>query len=361
MSSVTDLARRVDVVIGVDTHIQTHTAVMIDAGTGAVIARLTIDTTAAGYERLVAFVEQQAAGASRAWALEGTGTHGAGLARYLDQLHEYVLELDRADRARRRGGRKSDELDAERAAREALSRKRVGTPRCAVGDRQGLSVLLSARRSATNQASDTARQIRGLLIAAPEKIRDRYRALSSARLITALAASRVPRTGPVEIIQTKTVLRALARRVIEMRAEAREHRRQIARIVRSWRPDLLERRGVGPIVAATLLCAWSHPGRIHTEAAFAMLAGVAPIEATSGQTTTRHRLNRGGDRQLNCAIHTIAINRLRTEERSQNYRAKRTADGKNPKEITRCLKRFITREIFHALQNPPNKQTQKAA
>lgn len=150
-----------------------------------------------------------------------------------------------------------------------------------------------------------------------------------------------------------TSLRALARRARVLSAEAGEHEKAIVRIVRSWRPDLLAQLGVGPIVAATVLCAWSHPGRIHSEAAFAMLAGVAPIPATSGQITTRHRLNRHGDRQLNRALNTITLCRIRYDTATKAYVARRTAEGKTRREIKRCLKRYIARDLYRLLEHHP--------
>ena len=139
-----------------------------------------------------------------------------------------------------------------------------------------------------------------------------------------------------------------------LQAEADAAEKEIRAIVRSWRADLLAELGVGPIVAATVLCAWSHPGRLRDEAAFAMLAGVAPLPANSGKTTTRYRLNRYGDRQLNRALHTVALSRQRYDERTKVYTARRTADGKTPREIKRCLKRYVARDLYRLLENAPS-------
>jgi hypothetical protein len=200
-----------------------------------------------------------------------------------------VVELDRPKRAKRRNGAKSDPLDAIRAGREALARTRLGTPRSG-GDRQALSVLLAARRSAVHAATE-AQQVFSLVIAAPEPIRARFRGQKLPGMLTTAAGLRVHPSWDVETTTTVIALRSLARRFRVLTKEAAEHQKAILAIVRSWRPDLLEQLGVGPIVAATVLCAWSHPGRIHSEAAFAMLAGVAPIAANSGQVTNRYRLN----------------------------------------------------------------------
>lgn len=346
MNSLTDL---VDVVIGVDTHVLTHTAAVIDAGTGGVLAQLTVDATAAGYAELVEFADAHAG--LRAWAIEGTGGHGAGLTRHLEAQGELVVELDRPERAHRRNGAKSDPLDAIRAAREALSRSRLGTPRTA-GDRQALSVLLAARRSAVGASTDAQRQVFSLVIAAPEPVRVKLRGLKLPAMLRAAAQMRLHSSWDLETTTTVTVLRTLARRALELTAEAAGHEKEILRIVRSMRPDLLEQKGIGPINAAVILCAWSHPGRVHSEAAFAMLGGVAPIPATSGQVVNRHRINRYGDRQLNRALHNIVLSRLRYDDRTRSYAARRTSDGKTRREIIRCLKRYIARDIYRLLEHP---------
>ena len=157
----------------------------------------------------------------------------------------------------------------------------------------------------------------------------------------------------VETTTTVLTLRSLARRFRALSIEAAEHQKAIVAIVRAWRPDLLEQLGVGPIVAATVLCAWSHPGRIRSEAAFAMLAGVAPIPANSGQVTNRYRLNRYGDRQLNRALHTVAQSRIRYHAPTRDYVARRTTEGKTGREIKRCLTRYIARDLYRLLESGP--------
>jgi transposase len=348
MTSLTDLREVVDVVIGVDTHVHTHSAAAVDARTGGVLDAITVEATAEGYEQVVEFADEHAV--LRAWAIEGTGGHGAGLARHLARREEVVVELDRPQRARRRNGAKSDPLDAIRAAREALARTRLGTPRSG-GDRQALSVLLAARRSAVNAAGDAQRQVFSLVIAAPEPIRERFRGQKLPAMLKTAAGLRVHASWDLETTTTVITLRSLARRARALAEEAAEHETTILRIVRSWRPDLLDQLGIGPIVAATVLCAWSHPGRIHSEAAFAMLAGAAPIPANSGQVTTRHRLNRYGDRQLNRALHTIALSRIRYHQPTRDYVARRTSEGKTAREIKRCLKRYIARDLYRLLEH----------
>jgi transposase len=348
VSSLTDLREVVDVVIGVDTHVHTHSAAAVDARTGGVLGEITVEATTDGYTQLVEFADTHAA--LRAWAIEGTGSHGAGLARHLTGREEVVVELDRPERAKRRSGAKSDPLDAIRAAREALARTKLATPR-SHGNRQALAVLLAARRSAVNAATDAQRQLFALIIAAPHPIRDRFHGQKLPAMTRTAARLRIHPSWDIETTTTVTTLRSLARRATALHQEAAEHEKTILRIVRSWRPDLLDQPGIGPIIAATILCAWSHPGRIHSEAAFAMLAGTAPIPATSGQTINRHRLNRHGDRQLNRAIHTIVLSRTRYHQPTRDYITRRTTEGKTSREIRRCLKRYITRDLYRQLEH----------
>jgi len=345
------LSQIVDVVIGVDTHIASHSAAAVHARTGGVLAEVTVDATAEGYEALVQFADEHSG--LRAWAVEGTGGHGAGLARHLADGGEFVVELDRPERARRRNGAKSDPLDAIRAAREALSRTKLGTPR-ATGARQALSVLLAARSSAVEAARIGQQQVFSLVIAAPGQLRARFRGKGTLAMVRNASRLRLLAGWDVETRTTAAVLRALARRVLELSAEAKRYEKEILTMVRAWHPELLECRGVGPIVAATVLCAWSHPGRIRSDAAFAMLGGAAPIPANSGQVTTHYRLNRHGDRQLNRAFHTIVLSRLRWDEETRAYVKRRTAQGKTPREIKRCLKRYVARELFKLLEHGPS-------
>jgi transposase len=344
------LAEAVEVVIGVDTHKHTHTAAVVAAGTGAAIEDLTVATDPGGYSELVALAGRHSG--LRAWAIEGTGGYGAGLARFLAERGEVVIELDRPSRPARRNGAKSDPLDAVRAAREALAREHLAQPRAA-GERAALAVLLAARRSVVEAATDAKCQLHALVTTAPETLRAKFRGQTTP---TMLATATRLRSHPSWDVQTRTaatVLRALARRVQILEAEAKDHEQAILAIVRSWRPDLLDQFGVGPIVAATVLCAWSHAGRCRHEAAFANLAGTAPIPASSG-LTVRYRLNRCGDRQLNRALHTIVLARLRFDPATRAYAERRRAEGKTDREIKRCLKRYVARQLYRQLENPPS-------
>lgn len=343
------LAELVDIVIGVDTHKHTNTAAIVSAASTAVIETTTTATDPDGYQCLFDMAERQTG--SRAWAIEGVNGYGAGLARFLIERGELVIELDRPQRPKRRHGAKSDPIDAVRAAREALSREHLGQPR-AGGARQALSVRLAARRAAVDASTDAQRQIHGLIVAAPEQLRSKLRNTTTTEMLKICSRLRVNPSWDLATRETAQVLRCLARRALLLADEAREHQTAILAIVRSWRPDILNNCGIGPNVAATVLCAWSHPGRVRSEAAFAMLAGTAPIPASSGQTT-RYRLNRSGDRRLNEAIHTIVVTRMRVDPTTKTYVARRRNEGKTDREIKRCLKRYITRQIFRQLEHTP--------
>jgi transposase len=215
-------------------------------------------------------------------------------------------------------------------------------------------VLLAARRSSVEAARIAQQQIFSLVIAAPEQLRSRFRAERTPAIVRRASRLRLRAEWDLETRTTAGVLRDLSRRALELSAEADRHKNQILAIVRDWHPELLERRGVGPIVAATVLCAWSHPERIRFGAAFAMLGGAAPIPANSGQVTTHFRLNRYGDRQLNRAFHTVVLSRMRWDEDTRAYVKRRTAQGKTPREIQRCPKRYVARELFRLLEHGPS-------
>jgi transposase len=329
------LTELVEHVIGVDTHTDTHTAAVVVAATGAVLDTVTVATDPSGYQALIDLAERH--GGLRAFAVEGAGGYGAGLARHLAAAGEVVIELDRPARPARRGGRRSDPLDAQRAARDALARTNLASPKSGA-QRGALQALLTARRSAVEAATDAQRQLRALVITAPEQVRARFRGHRSTRaqLTVAVALRPGASSGDVEVLTSLTVLRDLARRVGHLEAEAAAHEKAIRTIVTAWRADLLELPGVGPINAAVVLTAWSHPGRCRDDAAFAMLAGVAPIPASSGKTV-RYRLNRSGDRQLNRALHSIALSRQRYHQPTRDYTDRRRAEGKTDREIRRCL------------------------
>ena len=335
------VADELDYVVGVDTHRDEHVLAVVTAPAGAVIARTAVTANGAGYRAALRFAERYAVG-RRCWAVEGSGSYGAGLARALADRGEAVLELSRTPRSERRLRGKNDELDAVATARAALASETLALPRS--GERrEALRLLLIARRSAVDVRREALTQLRAVIVTAPDRLRDELRALPTGRLLDRCShLRRSARSSPDELA-TRLVLRSLARRIEAVTIEASELEREILTHVRALAPQLLDEPGVGPIVAAQLLVAWSHPGRLRSEAAFARLAGVAPVPASSGQTT-RHRLSRGGDRQLNRALHTIVLHRGQHDQPTRDYIARRIAEGKSRREATRSTQ---------ALPRPP--------
>jgi len=296
----------------------------------------------------VRFVERHANGA-RVWAVEGAGHYGAGFARVLSGRGEAVLEVGRGPRGERRLRGKDDPLDAVRAARAALASETPTLPRSGQR-REALRLLLVARRGAVDVRSQALVQLRSVIVTAPDGLREELRGLPVQRLIQRCSRLRRSSAAAPDELATKLVLRSLARRIEAAATEAVELEHELLAHVRALAPQLLDEPGVGPIVAAQLLIAWSHPGRLHSEAAFARLAGVAPLPASSGQTT-RHRLSRGGDRQLNRALHTVILHRRQHDPTTRAYIERRVAEGKSRREATRCLKRYLARHLYRILQN----------
>jgi transposase len=343
------LADTLDVVIGVDTHKDTHTAAVLGP-TGAVLDRLTVPAEPRGYRRLIAFGE--AHGTTRAWAIEGTGSFGAGLVAALLARHEQVIEVDRPKRPARRAGAKSDDIDAVRAAREVLSGDRVGEPRCR-GQREAIRVLLKTRAQAIEFRTRAISALHALVVSAPVSLRERLRGLTLGQLLETCAAMRGSARQNAEEFATTMAMRATARRALACQQEAAELGVQLDALVRQAAPQLLDQVGIGPVVAAQVIVSWSHRGRVRSEAGFAQLAGVAPIPASSGQTS-RHRLNHSGDRQLNRALHAIVMVRMRQDATTKAYVARRLAEGKSTREIKRCLKRYVARQLFRCLEALPS-------
>jgi transposase len=347
------LADTIDAVIGVDTHTDTHTAAVLSP-LGAHLATLQVTADAAGYAELMERAAAHAPGPRLAWAVEGCGSHGAGLARALAAAGHQVTEASRPRRAPRRRG-KSDAIDAVRAARAALADPAPAAPRA--GDtREALRITLTARQHDTRARTAAVNTFKALILTAPEDLRARFRGAATARqVITALALDDAPGAGPARQC-LHTALRELAAQVKALTTALAASKRRLRQLVASWMPALLDQPGAGPVTAAQLLVTWSHPGRIRTEAAFAAITGTAPQPASSGRTT-RHRLSRTGDRAANSALHVIARARLRCHPPTIAYAARRTAQGKTPREIRRCLKRYLARSLYRlmehaALDNP---------
>jgi transposase len=343
------LAELVDHVIGVDTHRDTHSAAIVNPA-GAVDAHTTLPSDAFGYRRLLRFAHEHAPG-RRVWAIEGTGSFGAGLTTFLLEHGEWVVEVDRPKRPARRNGAKSDDLDAARAAREALAREHLAQPRQR-GWREALRVLLATREGAVTARTKAIGLLKGLIVSAPSALRDQLRRRSTDEQILRCSRLRASAAQTVEHRATITALRAAARRALALEAEAHDLEIEIALLVNDIAPQLLAEPGIGAITAAQILNAYSHQHRFRSEAAFASLAGASPIPASSGQTV-RYRLNRGGDRQLNRALHTIVLSRANHHPDTRAYVARRTNEGKTAREIKRCLKRYLARHIYRLLEADP--------
>ena len=346
MSSLTE---HFDVVIGVDTHRDTHTFAVLIASTGAHIHTVTVAADPTGFAAAVESIctVTEIGEARWCWAVEGCGSWGRSLFAWLHDRAAHVAEIERPKRPHRHMGAKNDDLDAVRAAREALAAERLPEPKTP-GSKDFLAALMTARNSAVNAATDAERQLHALITTAPEQIASRLRGLKTHPIIVACTNTDWVFTDR-HTTAYGAVMTALAQRIIALRAEADGYKTLIGEQVETVKPELLKIVGVGPIIAATVLCAWGQKGRIRNESAFAMLAGTAPIPASSG-LTTRHRLNRFGDRRLNAAIHTVAVTRLRCDERTKTYAKGRRAEGKTDRDIRRCLKRYITRELFRILE-----------
>jgi transposase len=339
------LADDIAYVIGVDTHAETHTLALVEARSQRCERVVTIPASRRGYRQALRLARRQAPG-SRLWASEGTGCYGAGLARFLAARGERVLEVERPRREGARGRLKSDALDAERAARQVLSGESGGLPRLGA-QTQALRALLVAREGAVGACTAARNELRALLMSAPPELRERLEGRSSAALLESCARLRPGRDS--ERAALVLALGSLARRARRLQAEADTLEAELARRVQALAPTLLARRGVGPICAASLLVAWSTPGRVRSEAAFARLAGVAPIPASSGKVV-RHRLDRGGDRRLNRALHTIVLSLRRVDPQTKAYITRRLSEGKSAREAMRCLKRYLCRSLFRQME-----------
>jgi len=313
------LAEQVDHVIGVDTHRDSHSAAIVATQTGAVVHDRSVAADAFGYKRLLRFAKLNAKG-QRVWAIESSGSFASGLTTFLLAHGEWVVEVERPVRPARRNGAKSDQLG-----------------------------LLVTRRGAMRARTKAINHLKALIVTSREELRHQFRQQDTDELVARCARLRTLPSHSPEHRATVIALRHTARRILGLEAEANDLEPEIEQLIKANVPWLLDVVGVGPISAAQLFCSWSHPGRLRSDAAFAMLGGAAPIPASSGQTI-RHRLNRGGERQLNCALHTIVLTRLKHDPATRVYTAKRAAGGKTPRDIKRCLKRYVARHLFRLLE-----------
>lgn len=332
------------VAIGIDTHKHTHVAVALDR-LGGQLDTFEAPATSAGYLAL----HRWAHGLGEpAFAVEGAGSYGAGLARFLQAAGCRVFEPERPRRRERRGG-KSDLIDALVAARRLLAGERLGRPRGLAGPREDLRLLLLERRGAIAARTATLNQLQAVLVTAPERLRTRLSGPSSEQLARAVARLQ-PGRGEQAIV--RGVLRRLGRRVLNLDAELAELEQELDAIVTALVPELLSECGVGPVCAAQLVVSSGDPNRMASEASFAALAGTSPVDASSGRQQ-RHRLNRGGDRQLNRALHVIALSRVRWHPETTAYHQRLLATGKTTREARRCVKRMLARHFYHQLRSLP--------
>jgi len=343
------LADQLDYVIGVDPHRDAHAIGIVEVRTGVVVYEAAVSADSAGYTQALQLAEQHAPG-RRAFAVEGTGSFRAGLTRFLADRGEQVFEVGRLRRERRSGG-KTDALDAVRAARSVVGQTRPAMPR-SNGAREALRALMAAREGAVVARTAALCQLRDLLVTTPEPLRSELRPLTRARLLARLSATRPDRRQDPELRGTHLALTALARRIQQLTSEERELAREIEQLTRVLAPQLLDQPGIGPLLAAQVVLAWSHHGRVASEAAFARLAGAAPIPASSGQTI-RHRLDRSGDRKLNRTHYQIILTRRRTHPPTIAYIERRIQEGKTRREATRCLKRYLARNPYRLLEHGP--------
>jgi transposase len=357
-TAVAMLAENYDFVIGGDPDRDTIDLAVLDTGTGQVHAHVAETADGAGYRRMLAWAEQHAAG-RRIWALEGTGSFAAGLVVFLAEAGETVVEVGALKRAR---GAKNDRIDAIRAAREALSRDEQSAPR-AGGLREALRMVFACREGVLVSRTKAINELKSLIVVAPEQLRAQLRGRSLAVQLTRIEQLHMTATAPVEQRLSVFSLQSIATRIQFLSTQLAELDPQLLGLIKQHPagPTLLAEPGVGPVVAAQLLISWSHHGRVRNDAAFASLAGVAPLETSSGQRS-RHRLNRGGDRALNRALHTVAITRMRCHPETRAYETRRTAEGKTHRDIRRSVKRALARRLYRRIEaaTRPNKPTHAA-
>ena len=344
------------VIGGVDTHKHTHHAAVIDT-TGRLLDDREFTTDSMGEQALIEWLRSH--GDVVAVGIEGTGFYGAGLARAFTELDIRVLEVNRPNRAARRADGKSDRLDAEQAARAVLAKTATATPKSKDGPVEAIRALRVTRSSAVKARTQAFLALHGLAVSAPASLRDALAQLSKRTLVKRCAGLRpetddlialVERPERLHLATAKRTLRDLARRWLALDAEIKALNRQIKALVEHTAPQLIELFGVGHELAGQfLVTAGDNAGRIKNEASFAKLCGVAPQPASSGRTTGRHRLSRGGDRAANSALYIIVVTRMRHHAPTIAYFERRTAEGLTKREIIRCLKRYVAREVFNAL------------
>lgn len=331
-----------EVILGVDTHLDVHVGAVISC-TGRLLGTQAVETTAAGYLKLLDWA--RSFGQLRRAGVEGTATYGAGLTRLMRDHGVEVFEVNRPDRSARRTRGKSDPTDAESAACAVLAGRATAVPKQQSGAAYAMRAVSAARRSAVKARTQTINQLRGILVSAPQDIRDRLLRPNAEDCVS--MCSKVRSLGAEPLLQSLlATLRLLAKRWLALKAEVKVLDAELEQLTCQHASRLRQKFGVGAQTAAVLVCvAGDNPDRLKSEASLAALCGVSPLQASSGKTK-RHRLNRGGDRSANNALWTIAMVRMRSDPRTREYVARRTAQGLSTKEIQRCLKRYIVRELY---------------
>ncbi len=339
---------RTDVIVGVDTHKDQHVAVAVD-GHGGHLGELFVVATNEGYAELLSWAASL--GRIHGFGVEGCGSYGLGLARFLRRHGHPPVEVARPPRrGERRASGKSDAIDAQHAARMVLAGVGLATPKLADGQIESLRLLKIARDTAVKAKATAMIALKATLITAAAELRSELEPLSDFKLITACVALESKEAIGHPDAAMRHVLGSLARRWLGLHEEIKAHTRQLKRITTAAAPQLLDAYGVGFDVAAEMLVtAGDNTERVRSEAAFAKLCGVCPIPAGSGKTNGRHRLNRGGNRQANAALYRTVIVRMRWHEPTIAYVERRTREGLSKREIIRCLKRYLAREIYGLL------------
>jgi transposase len=335
------------VTVGVDTHKQFHVAHAVDQ-LGRPLGTHRMVATTAGYRQFVSWA--RGFGRLVVVGIEGPGHYGAGLARHLRAEAIAVTEVGRPKRQRRARYGKSDDTDAAGAAAIVLAGEALGDPKSADGAAEMVRVLRVARTNAVRARAKAYAALQDLLVTAPAALREQLTGLYKSRLIQACEQLPEPESPSTPTDAITMAIKSLATRCGDLDAEAARLKHHIDTLTATAAPELRAVYGVGPDTAATLLAAiGDNPDRISSDAAFAKLCGVAPVEASSGKTI-RHRLNRGGNRDANRALHVILVVRMRRHQPTRDYFARRLAEGKTKNEIKRCVKRYLAREIYHALR-----------
>lgn len=335
--------------IGIDTHAEVHVAVALDQ-MGRRLATCSIPTTTTGHTALMSWANEL--GTIERIGMEGTGSYGAGLARWLRAQGLSVLEVERPKRQTRRGRGKSDPLDAEAAARAVQAGTALGQPKAGTGHVEMMRALSLTRRSAVKARTQAVNQLHALLVTAPDELRHQLRRLTVTKLVGLASGFRPGPRLANPTAATKFALKSIAVRHQQLSTEIARLDTQLAGLVAEEAPALMAVRGIGTQTATALLvAAGDNPQRLHSEAAFAHMCGAAPIPASSGKTT-RHRLNRGGNRQANWALYMLVVGRMGWDLPTRAYVARRTTEGLAKPDIIRCLKRYVARELYTLLVAP---------